>query len=378
MSDAAADSAVIPPVEALKTICRSAFNNAPAEADFLLDYPVQWDQVWELAESETVTPWCLDFVSRHRETITGPRMESWRANYMREVSINQLAIAQLAEVVGTLSGAGIEVIALKGAAMLLWLYEDPGKRVLSDIDIHVHEERTLEALHLLEKDGYSCKDSASFIRSPDISYNVCLKVGGHIPSLKKKNKLPVEIHLDFTDRSGNWEKVKEDIWREKQSILLGDTTVYCLASHHAFIHAAIHFLSHYRHTRDIFFTWALDVAVMISRPGLVDWDKVWLTASDWEMTNHLRNSLDAISRFFHIPVTLPPVDPALPNTWQDKSLGKAIHALPSLGQKIRCFWELLTPSPSAVRQWSGCPDASKTDLLRAYWRLYAARIGRRL
>jgi len=365
----------VAPIEALKAICRAGFRGAPCEADYLADCGVNWTEVWTIAEEQLIPSWCLDFVSRHPQTIEAERLLQWRTIYLQRVASSQAALSLLADLVRTLRAHEIELLALKGSAMLLWLYEDPGLRPLSDIDIYVDELQTLRSFELLKALGYT-HDAAEFLRSPQVKYNICLHSGGHMPQLRKGDSFPIEIHLDFLNKAANWEKVKRDIWAMKQTFWAGETAIHCLAPHHAFIHSAIHLVKHLENEKQFAYHWLFDMAMTASRPGQFDWDQLWETAAQWGVYNHVRRALEVVSDFFELKIQLPLPDRNYPLQWQKSSRSETLQSLPTWRLKWRWFWELLVPSPAAMRKWAGLEQCNRRQLMAAYLDLYARRARR--
>ena len=68
---------------------------------------------------------------------------------------NHLVFRRMAPVLGAFHNAGISTLLLKGAALTLLHYRDFGLRPMQDLDILVPEERALDAVALLEAQGWS-------------------------------------------------------------------------------------------------------------------------------------------------------------------------------------------------------------------------------
>jgi len=68
---------------------------------------------------------------------------------------NHLVFRRMAPVLAAFYRAGISTLLLKGAALTLLHYQDFGLRPMQDLDILVPEERALDAVALLEEQGWS-------------------------------------------------------------------------------------------------------------------------------------------------------------------------------------------------------------------------------
>jgi len=84
------------------------------------------------------------------------------AQHVETALINTEGMAQLAILLDTLRGKGVEPIIMKGAALLNTVYLDPGARPACDIDILVNSGERVAAWEALESIGYEIRT-----RSPD-------------------------------------------------------------------------------------------------------------------------------------------------------------------------------------------------------------------
>src|SRR5205085_7418788 len=66
-------------------------------------------------------------------------LAAWRREYRQQTARSLLALGQLRELAEAFSRREVPVIALKGAAALGRLYEDPAFRPMQDLDLLVHE-----------------------------------------------------------------------------------------------------------------------------------------------------------------------------------------------------------------------------------------------
>jgi hypothetical protein len=66
---------------------------------------------------------------------------------------NQLLLHRVRPVMAMIAGSGMPVLALKGLSLILRVYQDPGLRVMNDIDFLVPRKQTLRAYELLTKEG---------------------------------------------------------------------------------------------------------------------------------------------------------------------------------------------------------------------------------
>jgi hypothetical protein len=73
--------------------------------------------------------------------------------YRRSWAANQFGLRAGRRAIDALQAAGLEVLALKGAALIDSAYRDPGARPMGDVDLAVRPERVGEAVHALRQAG---------------------------------------------------------------------------------------------------------------------------------------------------------------------------------------------------------------------------------
>jgi hypothetical protein len=212
-----------------------------------------WARVLAL---ESCGAW-LNTVSRHTpatDAMLRPAAEPLRATSADAVRSAMKTVHQLTEIADLISEMSCRVLALKGAARLL-VGEAAGARTLSDIDLLV-EGRDVDALHaaLQARLGYVADEPGTPAR--------------HLPSLRRANGLPVEIHRRLSDRGS---ALDARVWAGARRIPLGrgaievsDPTAMIL---HALDHAVVvHRTARFR-LRDV-----IDVAILGS--DAVAWDEI--------------------------------------------------------------------------------------------------------
>ncbi|MHB0999048.1 MAG: nucleotidyltransferase domain-containing protein [Armatimonadota bacterium] len=358
--------------EALTAIYRSTLLSDPSSADYLADATVSWEDVWTLAENERLYSWCLDFVTRHPETITDERLLRWRQDYFTRIGQNQSALKELAEISEACQNAGIRVIALKGTAFLLWLYQDPGIRTFCDIDLLVDDRDTLKTIDILNSMGYELDHAHTFITSTEVLFHICRLEGGHLPPLHQEGHFPIELHIDILRGRGDWGAAWDDIRCDSIIAHYGKTGITTLSPEHSLIYASVHYAKHLSLNQQQS-QWLLDIAMMICRPGLLDWDKLHRTADHWEVTDDLYISMKAVQDTFGIDVPLPDRKPTKRILRKVPSAIEKIGCLPTPALKLRYLRDNVFPSPEYMYETFGRRE-EHFNLYRAYLRLYIQRI----
>jgi hypothetical protein len=86
--------------------------------------------------------------------VPDPSVERFRHVYRATWYANQLRSSAAADVSRAFEAAGIEVMLLKGAALSLLYYRDPGLRPMQDLDVLVHPDAVASAARILQRLGW--------------------------------------------------------------------------------------------------------------------------------------------------------------------------------------------------------------------------------
>ena len=207
-----------------------------------------------------------------------------RGVYLLNWSRNQLLMKTGAAALRDLSGAGIETIVLKGAALSVQHYADFGVRTAYDFDILVPRERALDAMEAL----------SSLQHQP--------------PSTPPQEWIPVRHSMAYHDASGReidlhwyslWHSAPDhDFWEAAVPAEIGGarTRVLCPADQ------LLHVCSHgawWTPTGQL--RWIPD-AVTVIRGSEVDWERVCDQARSRRVANMLIAPLDYVRERFGAPV----------------------------------------------------------------------------
>lgn len=87
--------------------------------------------------------------------VRDPRIDALRDVHLKTWSLNRIRYRQLATLVEQLGDAGIEVLVLKGAALVPLAYGDYGARPMSDFDVLVRRDHAPRAMRLLGERGWT-------------------------------------------------------------------------------------------------------------------------------------------------------------------------------------------------------------------------------
>lgn len=182
----------------------------------------------------------------------GALTRALRPHMMGDLLFNSRVAGALRRASDLLSRHGIEVAALKGAALTDSLYGDAGVRSTGDLDILVAQDKGYEAMEILTADGATPWDEATAGR-PDVMNLFCR----HLPPLKYCG-VRVEIHTK--------------LWRELSGEVLIDNamshTARCgetlrLDNEAMLAHLCAHAHTHHALDGHISLKWLIDIALLL-------------------------------------------------------------------------------------------------------------------
>jgi len=186
---------------------------------------------------------------------------------LRHRQANIIRYTVLAEILSALKDDDIEVLVLKGAALALTVYPQPGLRPMRDMDILVRESDALRAQMILVELGFM----ASTPRSIEISD------GHHLPVAQRVVdglKVSVEVHhrlLPFTPHLFNYE------WLSMSAISFSINEVAAQTPSHEIMlwHIYRHSFAYPSITQSIRLIWVADFVSLVEKHvEEIDWKLV--------------------------------------------------------------------------------------------------------
>jgi hypothetical protein len=268
------------PAEARLLFLTAGGSGADAEFQSLLAPDLDWEVVGWLAEKEKA----LLALSRRLAAVGAERLPlDIRVLLQRRGMVAEFMQLQLKQrldnVIVALGRAGIEVMLLKGAAMVQTTYGSFEHRPMTDLDLLVHPDAVHEARRLLNAEGWVLPARYDTPACEDF-YNGHY----HLAPLQEAQGagIRVELHTDLFVPGHPFRLTPADLWGEARSTEVAGQRVYVPATMHQLLHLCLHFAwSHmmrsgaWRTTRDI-------EALVAS--GGVDWDTFVRVARDSNAT----------------------------------------------------------------------------------------------
>jgi hypothetical protein len=154
--------------------------------------------LFSIAKEEGVAPSLYHSLARHGADLPPPvtdHLPALQAEYYQSVARNASYLFELSGILAEFSRAGIPVIVLKGAAIALTLYPDPGLRSMNDIDLIVRRSDFESAYSIMAARGYEpVAQKAPWLNR---------EIGTHVGLASKHGaKILVDLHWSLLSGSG--------------------------------------------------------------------------------------------------------------------------------------------------------------------------------
>ena len=229
--------------------------------------------------SERLLP--LLYRNLHSQGVTDPLMRKFKVIYLRTWDANQLLFRNVSALLSSFRNAGIETIVLKGAALALLHYKDPGVRPMTDFDVMVPVEQQSAAINLMKKLGWT-----PIPRSPEGLTDTYLSVvHGHGFTHPTGRECDLHWHL-FPECCQP--DADNDFWEQSVPFKVHGVATRSLASTDQLLHICVHGAA-WNPIPPL--RWAAD-AMMIVKTSPIDWDRLMAQAGKRRLILPLKGSLE--------------------------------------------------------------------------------------
>lgn len=211
--------------------------------------PLVWRRLNESGDAEH-----LPAEARQRleaeHTLAALRARSWRA--------------QLDAILEVLAADSIEVTTLKGVHLAIHLYGFPAARPMADLDLLIRPEQGQRAMEAIVRLGYA--RPAGEAMSSYAAHR-------HYPPLKRRGRLPVELHTTVDPCEPPFRLSLEDVWARTQPDEMLNSGTRVLCAEDLLLHLSTHM--GYSHLLGSSLVRVCDIAVWLDRfSSEVDWDAI--------------------------------------------------------------------------------------------------------
>jgi hypothetical protein len=262
-----------------------------------------------------------------------------QAAYYQAVAANTIQRRELADVLGALGRAEVDVVLLKGTALAYTVYADPVSRLMGDIDAWIETDRFPAAVGALAALGYRSRDKSD--RPPALAS----LVGGEQQMVSSVPGTGL-VELQWPAFRGEWTRHTTQIDHagirarclplvvEGQRALVmapGDTLI------HLCHHQAISHQFGFPGVRGL-----LDLHLIVEGTDL-DWPEIVACARDWRLSTVVWTVCDLTRQLFDTPIPDEVLGALAPAPWRRRAihrlqLERMLLEMTSAGYHRRRFW----------------------------------------
>lgn len=260
-----------------------------------------WAATLELAQKEWVLPLVYENARRF-DLIPSPVAPQWQTRQLRYVQRNLYLVHQLKQILAALGAADIPVLALKGAAFALTLYESPSLRPMRDLDLLIHFSDVERARAVMQTLGF-CAHQTEPQPGAQLRFENEL-------TLRKEGSAPflADLHWNLIDSPYYQARVHSNwFWETAREVQVNETRLRVPGIEAQLLYACAHLWLHHRGDELL---WLNDVHLML-RAGAAppDWEELFARASEFAWTVPLSRTLRLLRDEWHTSL------PATVNQW---------------------------------------------------------------
>lgn len=368
--------------QTLQTAIASCYSREATERwqEIISETHPDWSDLSHEATVLGLAPLLYDTLRRTSEPgIAEDTLVDLRKSYYDTAGHNLIVLQELVTIIRSLNSQSIEAAVLKGAALILNIYERVAHRPMVDLDLLIAFDDLAATTTSLGELGYEVDEPLPFRDTSGLVWNerILLKRDGSGPS--------VEIHWHLLDNPYYATRLATDTLMSR-SILTSaaDVSAQILEPEDQIIHLCCHNLYHHQGN---FARSLVDIAFMVAKYGDdLRWDDILSRSIESDTRMAVRLTLESAARDWYVPI--PPLVLEEISSWPytvrerfyTRSQGSAylralrtLSALPGLRTKLGFVRGQLFPDRSYLEWRYGL--GSGTPLLVGYLKRYTSGIG---
>lgn len=273
---------------ALCKLC-SPVVSGPELAELYQSSDLDWRNLVRLADDHGV----LAHLAAALDTVSKENIPAEIRSRLREArrvqAIHALRITgELLQIVSLLKNEGIEALSMKGPALSVRAYGDPGRRRFGDLDFLIRHEDALPVTRLMQKASYEPVVPTEAIEAG--------KVPGQYLFLRPETRSVVEFHTNRTLRYFPRPLPIEDFCSRKTSVVIDGHAIPTLAAEDEFVVICIHGTKHFWER----LLWIADVAAIAVKSDALDWSRLQAVANEVGALRMVNFSLLLAQRVFSL------------------------------------------------------------------------------
>lgn len=339
----------------LRTALRSRFDPTAADAAAeLATHPdFCWDTALSIAAGQGVLPLLYAALAPY-PWLPEPARARLREAYTSTTLHNRLFLHELSRVLPLLNGHGVDVILLKGVALVAGLYGDPGLRPMADLDLLVRPAAAATAMAVLQAAGY-CPIEDEVAPGATLAYESQVV-------LLKPHPVPIgiELHWHLLD-SPHYQRLVDMDWFWQTRRPVAGFTADVLGPEAQLLHLCAHLWLHHRGQGLL---WQFDIAALLAATAVaLDWETILDRARAYDLVLSIQRVLIGLAQYWQAPVPpsvlaqlreltpsaaerrlvarlMAPHRPVWQRFWTD------LMAMDAWSSRLRYAWINLFPSPA--------------------------------
>lgn len=222
-----------------------------------------------------------------RQGAQDARLTALARRHQVTVDANRRLVREAGELIGALGAAGIPTVVLKGGALITGIYDDPGARPLSDVDVLVPLPYAADAGRVLRGLGFASQGPMT---------PAALRLTHAMP-WARPDRASIDLHWHVFEeccRAGD----DDDLWAASTPAEIGGAATRVLAREDQLVHVCVHG-EKWVHVPGI--RWIAD-AVAIIRRGGVRWERLVEQAAKHRFAMRLHAQLAYLADEFAVPI----------------------------------------------------------------------------
>jgi hypothetical protein len=316
-------------------------------------------------------PLLIHVLSRDNVSVRQSISSLSRTQYIHNYLSNTLILRELKDVIIALAERDMKVILLKGAALTLDLYHDPGLRPMRDADLLIHRKDLARVMEIMYHLGYR------YYRPPARAGTE--NTHGAVTCIKDAEfPVVIEPHWTLGPEYYYSGRIQADgLWQRATRINLDGIDTLALCPEDSLLHLCLH---RFQHCQNFELIPACDITELIRHyKDSLDWRAFLNRVVEFELCFPVRYSLKRTSEVFHLPVPsfvfneLNSYKPGrlehklftlLSSQNNPRGTGILIKLLtiPGIGQKIRYLGSVLFPSREWLVSYYSCSSTRPLSL----------------
>jgi hypothetical protein len=257
----------------------------------LLRPPMDWPTLFAIAEEHGVIGLLATRVGElHDECVPAEFRKKLQERYRSQALVTLGRIAELFRLLKRLAPAGIETLVVKGPALSMQAYGDPGLRQYGDLDLLVRDADIRRATEVMAAAGYDADVPLSAIAAG--------KIPGEYLFTRTGTNLLVELHTERTLRYFPRGLPLEKLFERQIRVRLDAHEIPALCVEDELVLISIHGAKHFWER----LMWVADVAALITRQTSLDWERATKAARDTGAERMLHVGLRLAADILKMPI----------------------------------------------------------------------------